>query len=89
MRRTKKLALAALAIMTSAGAAVAASPAPHEVTGRIEHLNPRAHHLTVKSHMYRYNPRLTHVSLRRGEEVKILYREHNGHRVAVQILPAA
>ncbi|HML41393.1 MAG: hypothetical protein JNN24_17165 [Hyphomicrobium zavarzinii] len=88
MTRLKKLGVVALAITTGAGAAAAASPAPHEVTGRIQHLNPRAHHLTVKSQTYRYNPRLTAMSLRRGEDVRIQYRESHGHRIAVKILPA-
>lgn len=88
MRHMKKLAIVALAITTGAGAAAAASAAPNEVTGRIQNLNPRAHNITVKSQTYRYNPRLAGMSLRRGEHVRILYRESHGHRIAVKILPA-
>jgi hypothetical protein len=83
----KKLAIVALAVTAGAGIASAASPS--EVTGRIQHLNPRAHHITVKSQTYRYDPRLTGMPLRRGEEVRILYRESHGHRVALKIMPAA
>ncbi|MCC7252291.1 hypothetical protein [Hyphomicrobium sp.] len=72
--------------MTAAGAASAASPT-HEVTGRIEHLNPKGQNLTVRNHVYRYDPRLMGVGLRRGEHVRILYREQHGHRYAIQILP--
>ncbi len=87
MRHMKKLAIVALAV--TAGASAAAAAGPSEVTGRIQHLNPRAHHLTVKSQTYRYNPRLAGMTLRRGEEVRILYRESHGQRIAVKILPAA
>ncbi len=94
MKRLKKLAILALAATAGAGvagvsAASAAAPAPKEVTGRIQHLNPRAHNITVKSATYRYNPRLAGMPLRRGEEVRILYRESHGHRIAVKIMPAA
>jgi protocatechuate 3,4-dioxygenase beta subunit len=89
MKSMKKLALIALAVTTGTGAAAAASATPGEVTGRIQHLNPRAHHITVKSQTYRYNPRLAGMSLRRGEEVRILYRVSHGQRVAVKIMPAA
>jgi hypothetical protein len=89
MKRMNKLALVTLAVTAGAGAASAASLAPKEVTGRIQHLNPRAHHITVKSETYRYDPRLAGMPLRRGEEVRILYRESHGHRIAVKILPAA
>ncbi len=76
-----------LAAMRSAGVAAAASLA-HEVKGRIEHLNPKRQHLTVRNHVYRYDPRLMGVGLRRGEQVHILYREQHGHRTAIRILPA-
>jgi Fe2+ transport system protein FeoA len=87
MRIVKKVAGVALAMTTAAGAAVAASPT-HEVTGRIEHLSPKRQHLTVRNQVYRYDPRLMGVGLRRGEQVRILYREQHGHRVAVRIIPA-
>ncbi|MDQ8699618.1 hypothetical protein [Hyphomicrobium sp. LHD-15] len=89
MRHMKKLAIVALAVTAGASAAAAAGPSAMEVTGRIQHLNPRAHHITVKSQTYRYNPRLAGMTLRRGEEVRILYRESHGQRIAVKILPAA
>jgi hypothetical protein len=73
---------------TGIGAAAAASPSL-EAKGRIEHLNPRGHHLTVGHQIYRYDPRIAGVALRRGEPVRVIYRERNGHRYAVQILPAA
>lgn len=88
MRTMKKVAGIALAMTTAAGAASAAS-LTHEVTGRIEHLNPKRQHLTIRNQVYRYDPRLIGVGLRRGEPVRILYREQHGHRYAVRILPAA
>lgn len=87
MRSMKKLAIVALAATTGAGAAAAASPTM-EVTGRIQHLNPKAHHITVKSQTFRYDPRLAGMELRRGDAVRVLYRESHGHRIAVKILPA-
>ncbi len=72
--------------MTTAAGAAAASPT-HTVTGRIEHLNPRGNHLTIKNEVYRYDPRLMGVGLRAGEKVRIIYREQHGHRVAASILP--
>lgn len=89
IKAMQKLAGAALAVSTAAGAAAAAGPpSSHEVVGRIERLNPRGHHLTVKSETYRYDPRLTGAGLHRGDHVRILYRERHGHRYAIQILPA-
>lgn len=88
MRAAKKTAGIALAMTAAAGAAVAASPT-HEVTGRIEHLNPKGQHLTLRNQVYRYDPRLMGVGLRRGEQVRIVYREQHGHRYVLRILPAA
>ena len=88
MTSMNKIAGVALALSASAGAAAAAD-ANLETRGRIEHLNPRGHHLTVGSQTYRYDPRLTGMPLRRGEDVRIVYRERRGHRIALQILPAA
>lgn len=88
MRAMKKTAGFALAMTTAAGAAVAASPT-HEVTGRIEHLNPKGQHLTIRNQVYRYDPRLMGVGLRKGEPVRIVYREQHGHRYVLRILPAA
>lgn len=88
MRAMKKVVGVAVAMSVSAGAASAAS-ATHEISGRIEHLNPRGQHLTVANQIYRYDPRLIGIGLRRGEQVRVIYREHHGHRYAVQILQAA
>lgn len=87
MKAMKKLAGVALAMTAAAGAAAAASP-QHEVVGKIQHLNPRGHHLTVKSATYRYDPRMLGAGLHRGDTVRIVYRERHGHRYAIQILPA-
>lgn len=84
----KRAAAALLAMSTAAGAAAAASPT-HEVVGKIQHLNPHGHHLTVKSRTYSYDPAKVGAHLNRGEEVRILYRESHGHRTAIRILPAA
>ncbi|WP_295555278.1 hypothetical protein [uncultured Hyphomicrobium sp.] len=88
MRIVKKAAGVALAMTAAAGAAAAASPT-QEITGRIEHLNPKGQHLTLRNQVYRYDPRLMGVGLRKGEQVRIFYREQHGHRYAIQILPAA
>jgi len=88
MRSTASIAGIALAMTAAAGTAIAASPT-HEVKGRIEHLNPKRQHLTVRNQVYRYDPRLMGVGLRRGEQVRILYREQHGHRTAIQIIPTA
>lgn len=88
MKTVAKAASIAIAMTTAASAAVAASPA-HEVTGRIEHLNPKGQHLTVRNQVYRYDPRLMGVGLRRGERVHIIYREQHGHRNAIKIIPTA
>jgi hypothetical protein len=69
-------------------ATVAAKPTK-EATGRIERLNVAARHLTVNHHMYRYSPSTIGLALHRGEHVRVIYRERDGHRYAVQILPAA
>lgn len=88
VRSTARIAGIALAMSTATGAAVAASPT-HEVKGRIEHLNPKRQHLTIRNQVYRYDPRLMGLGLRRGEQVRILYREQHGHRTAIQIIPTA
>ena len=88
MKRAAKAASLAIAMTTAAGAAVAAGPA-HEVTGRIEHLNPKGQYLTVRNQVYRYDPRLMGVGLRRGERVHIIYREQHGRRNAIKIMPTA
>jgi hypothetical protein len=88
MRSRVRIAGFAIAMTAAAGAAVAAG-STHEVTGRIEHLNPKRQHLTVRNQVYRYDPRLMGVGLRRGEQVRILYREQHGHRTAIRIVPAA
>ena len=67
MRNLKKLAGVALAM--SAGASVASAAPALEAKGRIEHVNPRGHHLTIGSQTYRYDPRFIGLSLRRGEQV--------------------
>lgn len=87
MHTIKTIGTVALALATGAGAASAAS-ATHEAKGRIEHLNPRAQHLTVGHQTYRYDPRAMGQGLRRGEEVRVVYREAHGHRYAIKILPA-
>jgi hypothetical protein len=92
IRRSKhlqRIAGVALALTAAAGAASAASADTREVVGKIQHLNPRGHHITVKSATYRYDPRLMGVGLHRGDTVRIVFRERHGHRYAVQILPAA
>jgi hypothetical protein len=86
MRVAGKVAGVTLAMTAAAGAAIAASPT-HEITGRIEHLNPKRQHLTLRNQVYRYDPRLMGVGLRRGEQVRILYREQHGHRTALRIIP--
>jgi hypothetical protein len=86
MKNIIKTAGAALALTASAGIAVAAPQ--HEVVGKIEHLNPRKHQLTLKHQIYRYDPRSAGVSLRVGEPVKIIYRNAHGHRIAEKIWPA-
>jgi hypothetical protein len=88
MRKLKTIGTAALALAIGAGAASAAG-ATHEAKGRIERLNPRAQHLTVGHQSYRYDPRAVGQNLRRGEEVRVVYREAHGHRYAIRILPAA
>ncbi len=88
MRVIKRVAGMTLAATAAAGAAATASFA-HEITGRIEHLSPKRQHLTVRNQVYRYDPRLMGLGLRRGEQVRILYREQHGHRTAIRILPAA
>jgi hypothetical protein len=88
MKAMKTIGTVAVALATSAGAAAAAG-ATHEAKGRIEHLNPRAQHLTVGHKTYRYDPRAMGQGLRRGEEVRVVYREAQGHRYAIKILPAA
>ena len=88
MKKLKTIGTVALALATGAGAASAAS-ATHEAQGRIERLNPRAQHLTVGHQTYRYDPRAMGHSLRRGEVVRVVYREAHGHRYAIKILPAA
>lgn len=87
MRIIKTITGVTVAMTAAAGAASAAS-ATQEISGRIEHLNPKAQHLTLKNQVYRYNPRVMGVGLRRGENVRIFYREQHGHRYAIQILPA-
>lgn len=88
MSTMKKVAGVALAVTATAGAAAAASTT-HEAAGRIEHLNPRRQHLTVGNQVFRYDPRIVGVGLRRGEHVRILYRETHGHRYAIKIMPSA
>ncbi len=88
MPTMKNFAGVALVLTASAGAATAATP-NQEARGRIEHMNPRGHHLKVGEHTYRYDPRFTGTGLRRGEDVRIVYRERRGLRYALQILPAA
>ena len=87
MTKTLKIATAVLATTFGAGAAMAASQ--HEAVGKIEHINPNAQRLTVSNKVYRYNPQLVSLSLKRGEVVRIIYRMDNGHRMAVKILPSA
>jgi hypothetical protein len=87
MRTMRRMAWAALALGLATGAANAASPT-HEVTGRIQRLDPLGHHLTLKSRSYRYDPQAAGAQLHRGERVRILYRESHGHRYAIQTLPA-
>jgi hypothetical protein len=89
LRNAKRVAGVALALSAAAGAASAASPATREVVGPIQHLNPRGHHITVKSETYRYDPRMMGAGLHRGDTVRIVFRERHGHRYAVKILPAA
>lgn len=88
MRVIKHITGVAFAVTAAAGAAFAASPT-HEVTGRIEHMNPKRQHLTVRNQVYRYDPRVMGAGLRRGDEVRILYRELHGHRTAIHIVPTA
>ncbi|HEX2842840.1 hypothetical protein [Hyphomicrobium sp.] len=88
MTAVKQFAGVALAISAGAGAAMAAG-SNLEASGRIEHLNPRGHHITVGNETYRYDPRLTGTPLRRGESVRVVYRERRGLKIALQILPAA
>ena len=88
MRAVKGLAGVTLAMTAAAGAAIAAGHT-QEVTGRIEHLSPKRQHLTVRNPLSRYDPRLMGTGLRRGEEVRILYRERHGHRTAIRIDPRA
>jgi hypothetical protein len=87
MSTIKTVAGVALAMGTGAGVA-SATPIDREIVGRIDHLNPRGHLLEVNDQLYRYNPRLTGLDLRRGEEVRVFYREGHGHRVAYKIVPA-
>ncbi len=89
MRTMKVISTVALA-MTAAAASTALAAGPtHEVSGKIERLDPGAHHLTVRSQIYRYDPSVTSMNLHRGEPVRIIYRENHGHRYIIQILPAA
>lgn len=88
MKAMKAIGTVALVIATGASAAAAAGPT-HEAKGRIEHLNPRGHHLTIGHQTYRYNPRTMGAALKRGETVHVVYRQAHGHRYVVQILPAA
>jgi hypothetical protein len=88
MKTMKSIGAVAVALATGAGTASAAG-ATHEARGRIEHLNPRAQHLTIGHQTYRYDPRAMGHGLRRGEEVRVVYREAHGHRYALKILPAA
>jgi len=89
MKKTiKKFAGVALAMGAGVTAAAAAGPSL-EAKGRIEHMNPRGHYLTVGNQTYRYDPRILGMDIHRGEHVRVLYRERHGHRYAVQILPAA
>lgn len=91
LRNVRRAASVALALSAAAasGTAFAADPATREVVGPIQHLNPRGHHITVKSETYRYDPRMMGIGLHRGDTVRIVFRERHGHRYAVQILPAA
>lgn len=88
MSTMKKVAGVALAMTAGAGLATAA-PAGREAVGRIEHLNPRGHYLKTNHQTYRYNPRMLGLGLKRGEEVRVFYREGHGHRVAYKIVPAS
>ena len=87
MKAMKTIGTVAVVLATGAGAAAAAG-GTQEAKGRIEHLNPRAQHLTVGHQTYRYDPRAMGQGLRRGEKVSIVYREAHGHRYAIRILPA-
>lgn len=81
----KRIAGAAVAVAASSGMAMAANG--HVIVGKIDHMNPRKHELTVRQQVYRYNPRTT-AALRIGEAVKVMYRNAHGHRVADKIWPA-
>lgn len=79
--------IAGAAVMVAASSGMAMAGNGHLVIGKIDHLNPRKHELTVRQQVYRYNPRMTS-GLRIGEAVKIMYRNAHGHRVADRIWPA-
>ena len=87
MKEIIKLGTLVLAGSVAAGSAMAA--AKHQAVGKIEHLNPRGHTLTVNHEVYRYNPRLASGPLKRGEWVHITYRVGHGHRIVEKIKPVS
>lgn len=87
MKLTKMITAVAL-VVGVAGAASAAEPA-HDAFGRIKALDTKQHNLTIGHQQYRYDPHRMGANLRKGERVHIIYRERDGQRYAIQILPGA
>lgn len=87
MKITKIVTAVAL-VMGVASAASAAEPT-HDAFGRIKALDAKQHNVTIGHQRYRYDPHLMGANLRPGERVHIIYRERNGQRYAIQILPGA
>jgi len=85
MTTIQKAAAAALALVTCAGAASAATN--HSVTGRIDHINRAKHELVLRNHTYHVNPKALGANFHQGERVTIQYSSWRGHRTASSVTP--
>lgn len=95
----KKFAAVAL-ILSSAGAAQAATAAAHPskpaprpavervASGKIERVNAAHHNLTLAHRTYRYSPSLALATVKPGDSVKVFYRQTHGRRMISKIVPA-